>query len=330
MLKSTNISGLSDAEQQRRLRGTEHWYHAGQMWASVSMAQVIRSKLSASEAQATLYFIPALDTVLNRPDDSKITDADMAKCVAAFPNMNHTGKLPAIAMLHIGMRVRLTHKLVPPDAVPDTTGTVISIEFDEMDEAKDTTRPPPATRILWKLPLAVIVKLDDTTTEFLPPRACRQHSFSGPQRDCQCCDFRKGCFAVVPQKSRTFTVQMPKPGSDTSYDLKVQRTQVPLTISNASTLQTLQGVTAEPGLICHWSFPRQQTQEHRWLATYVALSRPPSFKQLISVGLPKNLRDIIEDGPPEGILSRYAKMFEEIESSTHLHADELLKRFGWV
>ena len=123
---------------------------------------------------------------------------------------------------------------------------------------------------------------------------------------------------------------MLNPASDASFELKVQRTQVSLTINNASTLQTLQGVTTEPGLIFHWSFPRQQTQEHRWLATYVALSRPPSFKQIISVGLPKNLRDIIEGGPPEGILSRFSAMFDEIEKETHLQASELLKRFGWA
>ena len=47
------------------------------------------------------------------------------------------------------------------------------------------------------------------------------------------------------------------------------------------------------------------------MATYVALSRPPSFKLLISIGIPGSLRGIIEGGPPEGILSRFAAMFNE-------------------
>ena len=57
-----------------------------------------------------------------------------------------------------------------------------------------------------------------------------------------------------------------------------------LTIKTASALHTLQGATAQPGLIFHWRFPRFFSEELRWLATYVVLSRPPSFQQLISIG----------------------------------------------
>ena len=40
------------------------------------------------------------------------------------------------------------------------------------------------------------------------------------------------------------------------------------------------------------------------MATYVALSRPPSLAQLISVGLPDELRTIIEGGPPQRYFSK--------------------------
>ena len=69
-------------------------------------------------------------------------------------------------------------------------------------------------------------------------------------------------------------------------------------------------------------------KELRWLATYVALSRPPSLAQLISVGLPDELRNIIEDGPPEGILSRFNDMFKEKEEATLLRAAEVIE--SWV
>ena len=68
------------------------------------------------------------------------------------------------------------------------------------------------------------------------------------------------------------------------YRASHQRRQLPLTIKTASTLHTLQGATAQPGLIFHWRFPRVFSEELRWLATYVVLSRPPSFQQLISIG----------------------------------------------
>ena len=102
-----------------------------------------------------------------------------------------------------------------------------------------------------------------------------------------------------------------------------------MTINTASTIHTLQGVTADPGLIFHWQFPRFFSEELRWLATYVALSRPPSLVQMISVGLPDELRKIIEGGPPEGILSRFNDMFKEKETATHIRAAEVMRELGW-
>ena len=95
------------------------------------------------------------------------------------------------------------------------------------------------------------------------------------------------------------------------------------------TLYTLQGVTATPGLIFHWKFPRFFSAELRWLATYVALSRPESLAQLISVGIPADLRDIIQGGPPEGILSKYNDLFREREEATHLRAAEVMRELDW-
>ena len=82
-------------------------------------------------------------------------------------------------------------------------------------------------------------------------------------------------------------------------------------------------------MIFHWKYPRFFSEELRWLATYVALSRPPSLAQLISIGMPEELRKIIEGGPPEGILTRFKDMFDEIEQRTHITADELLVKLGW-
>ncbi len=67
----------------------------------------------------------------------------------------------------------------------------------------------------------------------------------------------------------------------------------------------------------------------RWLVIYVALSRPPSFAQLISIGLPTDLRNIIEGGPPEGILTRFDAMFQELEASTHLRAARIMAEMNW-
>ena len=113
-VQATDINELPGPEQQRRLQGTELWFQSGFTWAIVAMAQVIRSRLSATHARATLYFIPAQDYVLNHPGNAKLTNDYIAEHIAAVPNMNTTGRLPGIAMLHLGMVVRLTTTVEAP------------------------------------------------------------------------------------------------------------------------------------------------------------------------------------------------------------------------
>ena len=174
------------------------------------------------------------------------------------------------------------------------------------------------------------MKLHNVTTEFLPPIPCSLHAADGAKRDCPNCDCRAGCVAIQPQLSRSFVVDVPAPAKEQGdYKLRIQRRQLPMTIKTASTLHTLQGVTATPGLIFHWKFPRFFSAELRWLATYVALSRPPSLAQLISVGIPADLRDLIEGGPPEGILTKFNNISQEIEMATHLRATEVMRELGW-
>ena len=331
-LRDTNISDLPSAEQQRRLEGTGLWYQSAPTWATVAMAQVIRSRLSAEQAAATLYFIPAQDYVLNRPGNPRLTNAYLAEQIACVPNMNNTGRLPSIAMIHVGMKVRLTNTVEQPEAVTDSTAVVVGIDLhpDDALVATEHESLPLATVVLRKLPLAVILRLDEVTTEFLPPCPCDQHAHTGADRTCPQCDFRPGQFAVEPQLSHgSFPVDIPDPKSDSMYTLRVQRRQLPITIRAASTLHTLQGATADPGLIFHWKFPRFFSEESRWLATYVALSRPPSFAQLISLDMPATLRQIIEGGPPAGITTQFSAMFGEAERATHLHAARLMLELGW-
>jgi len=229
------------------------------------------------------------------------------------------------------MVIRLTNTVEAPEAVTDSTGEIVGIDLDpdEPSAATEHTSATEGIRILHRLP-TITVKLHGVCTEFLPPVPCALHADKGACRDCTSCDFRAGCIAVEPQLSRrSFPVDVPDPGSDAWYEIQVQRRQLPMTIRTASTINTLQGVTTDPGLIFHWKFPRFFSEELRWLATYVALSRPPSLAQLISVGLPDELRNIIEAGPPPGILSRFDDMFKEKEEATHIRAAQLMRELAW-
>ena len=102
------------------------------------MAQVIRSRLSAVQAAATLFIVPAKDYVLNRPQNSRLTDAYLAEQITSVPNMNNTGRLPAIGMVHLGMIIRLTNTVEAPEAVTDGTGKIVGIDIDPHEPIDDT------------------------------------------------------------------------------------------------------------------------------------------------------------------------------------------------
>ena len=112
-------------------------------------------------------------------------------------------------------------------------------------------------------------------------------------------------------------------------DARVRRQQVPLTIATASTLYTLQGTTADPGLIYHWKTPRRLSPLMKWLSAYMALSRVRSLKNLRSVGLTDAIKDLINGGPPPGMLTRFLSIFEEKRAETEKIVHSTLLEAGW-
>ena len=103
-----------------------------------------------------------------------------------------------------------------------------------------------------------------------------------------------------------------------------------MTNVKASTLHVLQGTTAEPGLIFHWVFPRLLRRDLRWLAIYVALSRVRRLSNFRSVGLTREIRAIMEEGPPDTIPAQFHKLFQEHEAQTTLDADAAMAALGWA
>ena len=71
------------------------------------------------------------------------------------------------------------------------------------------------------------------------------------------------------------------------------------------------------------------SQDLRWLAVYVALSRVRALKNLRSVGLTTKIRGIIEEGPPATIPAQFKKYFAATELKTQKAADAAMKRLGW-
>ena len=300
----------TDLAQGASLEGTEMWYHAAFAWTHVCMAQWIRSVHSAAHHQETLFMLPARDYIKNvEARDLQAVRDELLK----VPNMNSMGRLPGVALLHVRMKVRITATVCPCQAPVDTVGVVKSIELSPLDRARWQQQPAETMFLLHEAP-TVLFEIDDNTTD----------TGLGP-----------GVVAVDACKSMTLshTVSM---GTDSArcsrartLAVRFVREQLPLTILTASTLYTLQGTTATPGLIYHCKTPRRLSKQMKWIAIYMALSRVESLATFRSIGMSDGIRAIIDEGPPPGLLTRFLAIFQQKADETEKLMENLLREFGW-
>ena len=68
----------------------------------------------------------------------------------------------------------------------------------------------------------------------------------------------------------------------------------------------------------------------KWIATYMALSRVESLKQLRSIGLTTAIKDLIVDCPPEGFLTRFLNVFGEKSTQTQRDVEAAMTELGWI
>lgn len=143
-----------------------------------------------------------------------------------------------------------------------------------------------------------------------------------------------GIIAVDKHLCEAFSIEMelndPLCSRARCLKVRARREQVPLTIATASTLYTLQGTTAEPGLIYYFRTPRRLSHVMKWISCYMALSRVRTLQELRSIGLTPAIRELINLGPPAGFLTRFMKVFEEKAVRTQRDIEEALTELGWV
>ena len=111
--------------------------------------------------------------------------------------------------------------------------------------------------------------------------------------------------------------------------INVKRSQISFAPGKVLPLYGMQGMTADPGLVTHWILPPRLEHDIKWLICYVILSRVPSLKQLVSIGLSSNIREIIEGGPPEGLVQCFNILFADQIKETKVAALEAKRRLGW-
>jgi len=333
-LLDTQMASAEKPATLQELNNCEGWYHTCYVWSIVSIASFMEARMSATRSGKTLFYIQAVDVMQTGLDfgTSQKEKKALHENFLRVPNMSTTKRLPGYCLVHYDMRMRLTTTLEMPYAVQDILCTVKGIEFDPCDSAaKACARmaQPPGEVLLDSLPLAIYVKLDDCDHTFLPCPPCAAHAAIGRNTSCEdCAAIQKeyiGLIAVTPLPR----VWKYEASELQGKHIKVSRRQFPLAPAMVLPLYSMQGMTADPGLVAHWIIPSRLSPDIKWLICYVILSRPRSLKRLRSVGLTQQIRDIIETGPPENLVHTFQLLFAEKMEHTQRAAKAARHKLGW-
>ena len=325
---------LDPAEVERDpaafLARTEGWIESCYLWSVTSTIAFTRAKASAMCQQKLLYYC------LSSDQSDQLGPAELKRYserMLQVPSISETDKLPGVVALHVGMRMRLTKAIesLRPFALPDAVGTVVKIDLQDEDRAAlvrlhqegDASQLAAHAMVLRSLP-RVWLKLDDVAIEFLPPVACLAHTVSGFARDCLHCESFPGVVEVSPCTGKWYFKE-PADG----ISVAVVRTQLPLLPEGACSLYTLQGGTADPGMIAHFAMPQRADPALRWLIVYVLLSRVRGLNTLVSLGITVQIREVVEAGPPEEVVANFERLFRSKIITTKRIAKESRVALGW-
>ena len=203
-------------------------------------------------------------------------------------------------------------------------GTVTEIDLHDQDRARvielhqrgNAPELDAHAIVLHHLP-RVWLQLDDVIVQFLPAEVCPMHKAAGFDESCSQCVSFPGVVELSPCTS----VWYHKDAAD-GLNITVQRTQLPLLPEPACSLYTLQGATADPGMIAHFAMPIRADSALQWLIVYVLLSRVRGLDSLISIGMPEKIRQIIEAGAPTEVVANFK------QHNHQAYCERVTHRFG--
>ena len=296
------ITAAEIKQADPRLRDARGWYECAYTWRIVSYAMQFHARLNAKSAGQVLYYIPAIDSPSVRMTRKDFDD------MRGFSNVSTSASLLGILPIYIGMEMKLGESYLPPSIVRGAPVEVVDIELHPMEpdiRGRDSIASHGCV-VLQYMPKCIYVRLQN----------CQDLFLASANAELQ------GVFAVQPV-TRSWHYK----GNTMEAAVAVSRTQCPLLPRKQCTLHGVQGKTADPGFIAHWTFPAGLSLKSTWLAYYVTLSRPRGFSRFLSHGLPD--RDIIEGGPPEDITLAFEELFSEKIAKTKRACARARKEMGW-
>ena len=255
-----------------------------------------------------------------------------------FLNLSKSAGMMGLCGVYLGMRVRLTRKLMSPELVQEATGEVVDVVFDSRERfghpASSPLRPAD-THPCWErgwvrcdyLPKHVAVRFDGCTEDYTGLGLPGVY-FLTPASDEWDLPIERTMTIDHPGALRAKTVKVT--GKKKNPEAKVTRTQLPLAPAGVGTFQNIQGTTvraAEGGPIgfdvdlFRPSTMRGEGRDAEYFQhVYMALGRARRLDWMVIRNFPRTEAgaldwSIFERGPPD-YLCEFMECLERLSAST--------------
>ena len=253
-------------------------------------------------------------------------------------NRTSTAGLMGVLPLFLGMRVKLTRKLLPPELVQEASGEVVGIAFHDEEGFEErslgTTAParPPATHPCWQRGWVMLDRLPKYVAERFDDQ---KEDYTGLGRP--------GVFFVEPHsdnwslRCRTVGhVDRPRAPSRArrtkTADVQCRRHQIPLAPERVGTYQgqqgkIIRGPDREPlGHTIDLRKPQYMDTKIYKQHLYMILGRARSLDWCLFRNFPQNADgepdwELFETGPPDFLVHFFAVLEERAEATVPLVED---------
>lgn len=268
---------------------------------------------TSTDTSELFYILHACDEVL--PVDAKAFDAEVRRRVLSIPNPRHTGKLPGVLPLCIGMRFTLYNckDCVRLGLMNGAEVELLQILFAPPEwDGVEPHCTPGDLNVLRYMPQALLLRA--VAASWTLPTQCQLPQLTSQDRT--------GVFLLKPVTTN-FVYKDP---ASPSRSFRITRTTFPVLPSTARVVYAAQGETW-PAVIADLACPAKMSPEVHWLANYVMLSRATSLDGIL---LLRNAeRHELERGPPTYLIQELDRL-RGLEADCLQHLRERLVAFPHV